>query len=89
MPNEKIRSDVVRRIWSLSTRSFFHFHTGHERSKVDAILATLPLQATQTSSLGIAMFDAPVSQRGSIIVNVVCDHRLFLKPGTSHRYFES
>ncbi|GFY71931.1 hypothetical protein TNIN_114241, partial [Trichonephila inaurata madagascariensis] len=59
MPNERIRSEDVRGIWSLSARPFVHPHTG---SKVDALLATLPLQATQTPSLGLAMFGGPVSQ---------------------------
>ncbi|GFY60030.1 hypothetical protein TNIN_43631 [Trichonephila inaurata madagascariensis] len=43
-------------IGSLRARSFLHSHTGHERSKIDALLATLPLQA-----LGLAMFGAPIS----------------------------
>ncbi|GFY39263.1 hypothetical protein TNIN_52231 [Trichonephila inaurata madagascariensis] len=37
----------------------FSPHNGHERSEVDALLATLPLQATQISSLGLAMFMPP------------------------------
>ncbi|GFY50976.1 hypothetical protein TNIN_315141 [Trichonephila inaurata madagascariensis] len=65
MPNERIRSDDVRRIWSLSARSFLHSPTGHERSKVDALLASLPLKATRTPSLGLAMFGAPISQEKS------------------------